>query len=492
LLSEPQRRVMRRSALVVAVALALVLAGCNFAPPQITDTDTDADPDQEPGPGPNVDGEVRPDPESDTLGWEDGYWYDDPIAVNNSDGLNESERAAVVARAKARVEEIRRLEFEGNVSITVRSAANYSLGGGEVDGTLQTFDNVKFEAMFLVGERSDSISVQRESRNQTTGGFYNSRRDAIVIRAESDQPTLSGETTLGHELVHALQDQHFNITTGGAQTRDGVNAALGLIEGDARTVELEYRQRCEGNWSCLSAPDDGQNSSASGGPDNFGPYLLEFFPYSDGVGFVGALRDGDDWSAVNNAFDSPPDSAIEIIDPGTYGEFERYEVSLTDRAGGGGERVRPPNRSDYATVGRSGLGAMFGRTIYDDYNRSSVVGPREFVNLDGAGVNRSDPLNYDLDATEGWVGDRLHVYQRGEETAYVWRLVWNSSASAERFADAYRGLLGHWDGEPADGDVWIVDEGPFEDAYRLTVDGDTVTITNAPTRAELDEVRAPR
>jgi len=499
---------MRRSALVGAVALALVLSGCALAPPSIgsattsttetgSDAGTGADGDTGSNAaddvGSNADGDVRPDPDADRLGWEDGYWYDDPVAVDNSDGLNESERAAVVARAKARVEQIRRLEFEGNVSISVVGTANYSIGGGEVDERLRTFDNVKFEAMFLVGEQSDSIAVQRQSRNQTTGGFYNSRRDAIVIRAESDQPTLSGETTLGHELVHALQDQQFNVTTGGAQTRDGVNAALGLIEGDARTVQLEYQQRCEANWSCLSAPesDNGDGGAASAGPDNFGPYLLEFFPYADGVGLVTTLRDGDDWTAVNDAFESLPDSAVEVINPDTYGEFEPRTVSIADRTTGGWERVRPANRSDYGTVGRSGLGAMFGRTLYDDYNESSVVDPGTFVNVDGVSVNRSDPLNYDLDATEGWVGDRIHVYQRGDETAYVWRLVWESPAAAERFADAYRGLLRHWDGEPAGGDVWVIDEGPFADAYRVNVDGDTVTITGAPTRGALSEVRAP-
>jgi hypothetical protein len=493
---------MRRSVLVGAVALAVVLSGCALVPPSTgsdtasaTGTDSAADANASGETEPNAAaGDARPDPDSDTLGWEDGYWYDDPVAVDNSDGLNESERAAVVARAKARVEQIRRLEFEGNVSITVVSASNYSIGGGAVGESLQTFDNVKFEAMFLVGERSDSIAVQRQSRNQTTGGFYNSRRDAIVIRAESDQPTLSGETTLGHELVHALQDQYFNVTVGGAQTRDGVNAALGLIEGDARTVQLEYQQRCESNWSCLSAPesdDEGEGGAASAGPDNFGPYLLEFFPYADGVGLVTTLRDGDDWTAVNDAFESLPDSAVEVIDPAAYGEFEPRDVSLADRTSGGWERVRPANRSDYGTVGRSGLGAMFGRTLYDDYNESSVVDPQTFVNVEGVSVNRSDPLNYDLDATQGWVGDRIHVYQRGGETAYVWRLAWESPAAAERFADAYRGLLGHWDGEPAGGDVWVVDEGPFADAYRITVDGDAVTITSAPTRGDLSEVRAP-
>ncbi|MFC7190435.1 hypothetical protein ACFQL7_11610 [Halocatena marina] len=58
-----------------------------------------------------------PDPNTDTLGWESGYWYNESITVDQSDGLSESELDAFLARSMARVEHIRRLEFTEQVEI---------------------------------------------------------------------------------------------------------------------------------------------------------------------------------------------------------------------------------------------------------------------------------------------------------------------------------------------------------------------------------------
>lgn len=37
-------------------------------------------------------------------------------------------------------------------------------------------------------------------------------------------------------------------------------------------------------------------------------------------------------------------------------------------------------------------------------------------------------------------------------------------------------------------DTYRVDDGPFADAYRVTREGNTVTVVNAPTVAQVDEV----
>jgi hypothetical protein len=87
---------MGRGLAAVALAALLVLAGCNAFL-----------------------GGDRNDPMTDELGWENGYWYDEPLSVTTADGLNESEREAVVARTMARVERVRGLEFEQSVPVSV-------------------------------------------------------------------------------------------------------------------------------------------------------------------------------------------------------------------------------------------------------------------------------------------------------------------------------------------------------------------------------------
>jgi len=488
---------------VLAVAVCVVLSGC--ATPFALPSDGDAE-GTDAGDGTGSDGvqseesesaavvhEERADPETDRIGWENGYWDDDPVAVNATDGLDGSERKAVIARAMARVETVRNLEFEQSVNVTVESRSNFSerFESEETNETLRQFDNAKFEALFLIGNDENSIDTQSANRNQTVAGFYSPGREAIVIVSDSRSPQLDGERTLAHELVHALQDQQFDLAQSETpRTRDAYNARNGLVEGDARAVERAYLDRCGEDWSCLpGASPDGGNGDGEQPSIHLGVYVLSFFPYSDGPGLVAHLRDGDDWSAVDDAFGDPPTSSAEVIFPEKYGSFERADVELRDRAGGGWERVRPPDRPDHGVLGPSALTAMFGYTLYDQYNRSSAVEPAEFLNTDAGSVNTSDPFNYGLAPLQGWQGDRLHVYERGGETAYVWRLAWASPEDARLFADRHRAVLSHWGGEEVADGVWIIEEdSPFAGAVAVEVEGGTVTVVGAPDRDALGDV----
>jgi hypothetical protein len=393
----------------------------------------------------------------------------------------------------ARVEVVRDSEFDEPVNVSVVSRANYSaeFGSGDTGDSLRTFDNAKFEALYLIGTDEDSIETQDSNRNRTVAGFYSPAREAIVVVSDSATPTLDGERTLAHELVHALQDQRFGLDdTDVPRTRDAYNARNGLVEGDARSVELAYLDRCGGTWSCLPRADDEGEGGSGGSSIHLGVYVLSYFPYSDGVDFVSHLRSGGGWDAVDDAFDDPPASTTAVIEPERYGRFEPRAVELGDRSGNGWERVRPEERPDYAVLGQSALTAMFAYTLYDDYNQSAVVEPGAFLNTDGVGVNRTDPFEYGLGPASGWAGDRMHVYERNGESASVWRLAWESPAEAEEFADGYRALLAHWGGDRVTEGVWIVPDGsPFDGAVSVAVDGDTVTVVRAPDRGALDDLR---
>jgi hypothetical protein len=519
---------MMRTLPALLVAVLVVLAGCSVgfvddspgddATPEPTATPTD------PGDAGDGDGgDATPastatstpassefdfaDPPEDRLGWEDGYWYNESVAYNASDGLNETERRALVARSMARVEHIRQLEFRERVPVRVINRSTYQTqyAGGDANytDTFRTFDNAKFESLFLIGEDRDSLAVQNTNRGSNVLGFYSPRNDSIVVVSGSTPPELKDELTLAHELTHALQDQVYNLSSYDRPTRERFSAYNGLFEGDSHYTERLYRQRCDADWNCLSLPSDG------GSPDtsdiHFGVYFLNFFPYSDGPPFIEYHRDRGGWDRIDAMYDDPPASSEQVIYPEKYGEDQPTNVSLADRHGGDWERVRPEppregqQRPAYASFGQSGMSAMFAYTIADPYNRSSVEGTREFVNRN----NRQDPFNYDLRWTRGWDGDRMHIYRNAtaaaatggstNETAYVWRSTWDSPAAAERFARGYRLLLEHWSGDRVAGGqveyVYRIDRQPFEDAFRVRVDGDTVTIVNAPTVDELDTVR---
>lgn len=518
---------LRGVALSLVVALLLALAGCQApgaprpagaggGPLAVSPEETGLDGPASP---------ARPDPAADRLGWESGVWHDEAIAPTLT---GTDRRAAVVARAKARVEELRGLEFDGNVSVTVverstyrnRTTANHSRA-------LRRFDDEKFAALFLVGDDANSVAVQSNTTAATVQGFYSPGRDAIVVVGAGEGRAVRDEVTLGHELVHALQDQHFSGNYS-ARTRDAVQGRDGLLEGDATHVQWRYADRCRRDWRCLGRGDaggtgagnatesaddataagatgnattdgtDARNATGDGNRPHFGIQFLTYFPYSDGSRFVAARRAAGGQSAVDEAYDDVPDGAPEVIDPSRYPEWEPVAVSLGDRATGDWERVRPPNRPDHAVVGQSAIAAAYAYTLADRYAPDrSVVDPRDVVNVGPDGrLDPVDPFEYDVRGAAGWEGGRLHVYANGSATASVWRTNWTTTGHAALFERRWGDLIEHWGGERLQsagrvgGQVWVVEDGPFHGAVAVERRGRTVTVTNAPDRAAL-EVLAP-
>jgi len=491
---------------VFLVALCVVLAGCNAISPGTTQTETDAgvaETTTSGGDGDTGGDTAPPDPDEDRLGWENGYWYNESIDVDNSDGMTDAELEAAASRAMARIEYVRDREFEDMVEFEVITRPEYrNRTTPDYDDTFRTFDNVKFEALFFVGEDEDSLAVQQANRGSSVLGFYDSRNDSMVLISDTDQPQLDGEGTLAHELVHALQDQRYNLTSGPLQvgTRDGYNARNGIVEGEANFVQQKYTSRCGEEWECIDSPE-GNDPDLSG--LHWGIYYMDIFPYTDGQVYVEQVYNRDGWDAVDAKLESPPASSSQVIDfrePAS----RSVEVNLQDTTSGGWERVQPEPqrpgqvRPDYAVLGQSAIASMFAYTIRDQYNQDYVVDPQTFVNLyQNGSVNQTDPLNYGFDAAEGWTGDRMHIYQNPStgpnETAYVWRISWESEQDAQEFAESYRSLLTHWGGERVrdSPETWRIDEengSPFEDAFYLEIEGDTVTIVNAPTTDDLGDV----
>jgi hypothetical protein len=482
----------------LAVVLVVVLAGCMQAP---TGPATTQEPNTTTSPAttstttttsPSFD---YTDPESDVLGWEGGYWHNESLAVTTGDGLNETELDAVVVRAMARVERVRGLEFEETVPVSVVSRATYReeyASASNETPTLRTFDNVKFEALFLVGEDRDSLAVQSSNRGSNVLGFYTPRDERIVIVSGSDNASIE-ERTLGHELVHALQDQQFGLGNGSTPTRETHNARNGLVEGDARYVDRLYTDRCGAAWSCVSPESDGGDGSSN---LHLGIYIMKYFPYSDGPGFVRHLRSTGGWATVNTVYGALPESAEQVIEPSKYLDDSPTNVSLSDRSSDGWQRVTPADRAPYGSVGQASVTAMFAYPAYNSERTGSVVSPRTFLNLDENGnVNSSDPINYDIPYADGWDGDKLLVYENADgDTGYAWRLVWDSSEDATEFAAGYRSLLEYWGAEEVEGADGVYripeNESAFADAFYVHVEGDTVTIVNAPTVEALSEVHA--
>jgi hypothetical protein len=436
-------RAPRRSLVAAALAVCLALAGCSLP------TVGPAAPDEDGG--------------DDRLGYEAGYNATDAVSVTAADGYNESEREAVLARTMARVEELRGLEFERTVSVELVDRETYRAArDGPTPGAAQrALTNARWEALFAVGEDADATAAFESVFGSSVIGFYTNGR--IVIVSDSETPTLDTRT-LAHELVHALQDQHLGFGPRDRATFDGARARQGLVEGDANYVESLYGGRCEVEWDCLAVPA----RPDAPGSVNRGIYATLIQPYVEGPAFVRSIHDRGGWTAVNDAYDRFPESTEQTIHPERYPDEPVAEVSVPDRSADTWARLDRERATD--RLGEVGVYTMF---------RTNGLFPEQ------ARYNYSHPVS------TGWAGDRLVPYTNAgsDESAYLWRLEWDSTADAREFADAYRELLRSKNATlGADGDAFVVPSGPYADAFRVTREGTTVTVVNAPDREALAAV----
>lgn len=268
---------------------------------------------------------------------------------------------------------------------------------------------------------TDLFAIYLDLLSEQVGGFYDADTRALfLVRRDEDEPYRE-PLVLEHELIHALQDQSFDLTAIDRLELDNsdVDTAIrSLIEGDATyfNVRVMTGDTLAG-MGPLPLGNGGARVDAEPGtvlaqaPDLISRSLV--FPYLQGAEFVQHLYRNDGYRAVNRAFRShPPLSTEQILHP------ERYlrpapdwpvALSLPDDSAPSGATLL-----DEDTLGELGVLSWL-----------ETVGQLDLV---------GEPL--------GWGGDRYRVYAlpRGGE-ALVWMTTWDGPAEAERFEHRARHTL---------------------------------------------------
>lgn len=430
-----------------------------------------------------------PDPKNDTIGWENGYWANESLTINQSDGLSEDELTAYVARSMARVEMLRDREFETMVPVSVISRAafrNRSLNRS-TNASAAAWNNQVWEALFIIGEERDAQQALQATSGAAVAGFYDPQDDEIKIITPTPSQPVIDNSTLIHELTHALQDQQFNISRVKyhASTQDGQLAVDGLIEGEAAYIQQLYVQRCGTAWSCVDTPaGPARNRSDGGFQPNLGVLLTVIQPQSDGPVYIDQLVERGGWDAVTEAFEQPPNSSEQII----HTTDERpVPISFQDTATNGWQLFSSQGVNGSDTVGEASIYAMFwyqARTA-----GAQTINPRSLARTE----NEFDRFNYVSDPSTGWANDRVFPYRK--ETAnetqfgYVWVTAWDTESDATEFKAAYLEILDAQDATQTGNQTWVVENGRFADAFRVVLQGKRVVIVNGPTVETLDALR---
>jgi len=228
----------------------------------------------------------------------------------------------------------------------------------------------------------------------------------------------SSEATFVHELTHIWQ-QSLPAPT----TFDDDKAHAALIEGDATFMADTYTNLTKSGYLQAnlmpSNPDFPADiiTLADVHPDTLSN--LDYFPYTQGEIFVGALHQSGGFATVNRAYSAGyvPSSTAQILNPDLY--FENVtgkQVSLPHPTVGSWNQEQTSYGQNYNTYGEYFIEDLLGNWLSETQAQT---------------------------ISAGWAGDNFTYYQNsGNSSSYlfIWKIQWNDSSSANAFLTAFQNI----------------------------------------------------
>ena len=290
-----------------------------------------------------------------------------------------------VARVAHRVERLRGLRFKHPVRplfLERGEALDFvdKVSREEYPQRERRIDEESLKLLGLLSPATDVDKVLERVGSEQLLGFYDdhSKRLVVIREAGATRPLL--EITLAHELVHALEDQHFHLDVPEGVPDDSVLARSALSEGTATSLMVDYAKRYMSAGDVLSLASVGESE---GLPPFFEKQLL--FPYLEGQKFVDTFRgDNGDWRPIDSIYRfRVPQSSDQILHPRDYADDKRPRaVRLPD--------LRPILGSDWRRLRSSPLGEYDVRLMIDIGGGTRPAG-----------------------GAEGWTGGRYELWRRG-------------------------------------------------------------------------------
>lgn len=283
-------------------------------------------------------------------------------------------------------------EFLDDAQLSERLAAEvaeeYTPDDADIDARI-------LAALGAVPADIDLIGLQTELLTSQVAGFYDPETDELVVRGTGGADGLSAtaQSTLAHELQHALADQVLGLpidVTEDTSQGDAALAALALVEGDATLTQQQFA------ITGLSLPEQlalGGDPAAQAAQQQLAgvPHYLAQglqFPYLAGLRFVCARYAEGGWAAVDAVYDDLPTTSAEILDPPRYGT--------------GAVDPRDPG------------------TLNGDWRqrRTTTLGAADLLWLfEAPGDDTSQALDDARDRALTWTGGELALWTNGDDTA---------------------------------------------------------------------------
>ncbi|MGP8060802.1 MAG: hypothetical protein ACLP9C_14350 [Acidimicrobiales bacterium] len=218
------------------------------------------------------------------------------------------------------------------------AAQDAGVGAGQLADDRHTAS--EYRALGLLAGSVNLVRAEASEDAGTVLGYYDSGTKALYVRGSDLTPEV--RVTIAHELTHALQDQYFGLdrldsqaTTNGEQ-----NALSALEEGDAVLDEGDYLNSLPLSQQRLDAAEE---SGSSGGPAVPGIVDVEAnIPYVLGPDMVGAIYAAGGNRGIDDAFDAPPTTELDVLNPVDYlGHVQTRTLAAPYLASGEREEASP-------------------------------------------------------------------------------------------------------------------------------------------------------
>ncbi len=295
----------------------------------------------------------------------------------------------------------------------------------ERDAAKWRADQLALETFGLIPRGFDLQQFVVELLTEQVAGLYDPKSKEFYIADWI--PLQEQRMVMSHELVHALQDQHFDIEPWSKAARpndDGELARHSVLEGAAIVGMLEYMLRAQ-NLSVRELPDIelfiraqmigelDKNSQLAKSPAYIRDSLL--FPYLAGTAFSQRLlRAGGSWEKFYDVFAKPPASTHQILHPDLYlaGEI----LSPVSMAAAAKAVPGEWKKLDENTLGEFGVHALLKQFLSEE--RAQRLSP-------------------------AWTGDSYVVYEqpKSKRVLLLFRLRLAADTDAARFFGAYSEAL---------------------------------------------------
>jgi len=296
----------------------------------------------------------------------------------------------------------------------VRSRLQEELGPCELE-----YEGVVLRALGMLPESFDYLAAVHSIYETALGGFYDPRTKSFSM-ADWISPSSQRGVAI-HELVHALQDQRWDLdrfVDAKHLSGDEILARMALVEGEATALVIDAEQRAAGQTSLAKGALLNESGFEEGFSAPFSPdypdslQQLVQFPYTAGLRYVAGLLSQGGYQKVDGAFKSPPRSTEEILHPAKG-------------------RLSP---QDFEKLPEWKSSSAYGHSVYSDTLGEFVT---RVILRENAGS-----LSHAITGAEGWGGDRVELFappKHQSEFLVVWQTSWDSASDAKEFV---RTLLG--------------------------------------------------